>query len=63
MTEKDFLPPAEVTNEKLARAANPLDEVLFTEAEAEALGAIPETAVSEEDVKASVDFDQLDQPI
>lgn len=55
--------PADVTEEKLKRAANPIDEVEFTEDEAQALGAFVEEAVTQEEALKSVDLDNLDQPL
>lgn len=55
--------PTEVTEEKLKRAANPIDEVEFTEDEAQALGAFTEEAVSEDEALKSADFDNMDKPL
>ena len=55
--------PAEVTEEKLKRAANPIDEVEFTEEEAQALGAFTEEAVSEDEALKSADLDNIDKPL
>lgn len=55
--------PVEVTEEKLKRAANPIDDVEFTEEEAQVLGAFTEEAVSEAEALRSADLDNLDQPL
>ena len=55
--------PATVTQEKLKRAANPIDDVEFTEEEAQALGAFTEEAVSEDEVLKSADLDNLNKPL
>ena len=55
--------PTEVTEEKLKRAANPIDEVEFTEDEAQALGAFTEEAVSEDEALKSAEFDNMDKPL
>ncbi len=55
--------PVEVTEEKLKRAANPIDDVEFTEEEAQVLGAFTEEAVSEDEALRSADLDNLDQPL
>ena len=53
----------DVTQEKLKRAANPIDDVEFTEEEAQALGAFTEEAVSEDEVLKSADLDNLNKPL
>ena len=55
--------PVDVTQEKLRRAANPIDDVEFTEEEAQALGAFTEEAVSEDEVLKSADLDNLNKPL
>ena len=55
--------PTEVTEEKLKRAANPIDEVEFTEEEAQALGAFTEEAVSEDEALKSADLDNINKPL
>ena len=55
--------PVDVTQEKLNRAANPIDDVEFTEEEAQVLGAFTEEAVSEDEVLKSADFDNLNKPL
>ncbi|HIT96437.1 MAG TPA: conjugal transfer protein TraD [Candidatus Aphodousia faecavium] len=55
--------PVDVTQEKLKRAANPIDDVEFTEEEAQALGAFTEEAVSEDEVLKSADLDNLNKPL
>ena len=55
--------PVDVTQEKLKRAANPIDDVEFTEEEAQALGAFTEEAVSEDEVQKSADLDNLNKPL
>ena len=55
--------PTEVTEEKLKRAANPLDGVEFTEEEAQALGAFTEEAVSEDEALKSADLDNIEKPL
>lgn len=55
--------PVDVTQEKLKRAANPIDYVEFTEEEAQALGAFTEEAVSEDEVLKSADLDNLNKPL
>ena len=55
--------PVDVTQEKLKRAANPIDDVEFTEEEAQALGAFTEEAVSEDEVLKAADLDNLNKPL
>ena len=55
--------PVDVTQEKFKRAANPIDDVEFTEEEAQALGAFTEEAVSEDEVLKSADLDNLNKPL
>ena len=55
--------PDDVTQEKLKRAANPIDDVEFTEEEAQVLGAFTEEAVSEDEVLKSADLDNLNKPL
>ena len=55
--------PVDVTQEKLKRAANPIDDVEFTEEEAQTLGAFTEEAVSEDEVLKSADLDNLNKPL
>lgn len=55
--------PVDVTQEKLKRAANPIDDVEFTEEEAQALGAFTEEAVSEDEALKSADLDNVNQPL
>lgn len=55
--------PVDVTQEKLKRAANPIDDVEFTEEEAQVLGAFTEEAVSEDEVLKSADLDNLNKPL
>ncbi len=55
--------PVEITNEKLERERNPLDDVEFLENEAEALGEFSEAAVDVDDVMKSLDFDRLDSSL
>ena len=55
--------PVDVTQEKLKRAANPIDDVEFTEEEAQALGAFTEEAVSKDEVLKSADLDNLNKPL
>ena len=52
----------EVTEEKIKLASNPQLPVYFTEAEARSLGAFEETALSEEEIMASLTVD-TDEPL